>query len=76
MQYVEIQFFILKKSHKICNMILELFAYIDPGSGFGIAQILTALAGALFVYKAKVKEKIKSLTSKFNRKSKGAEDSE
>jgi hypothetical protein len=57
-------------------MILELFTYIDPGSGFGIAQILTALAGALFVYKAKIKEKIKALTSRFNRKTKSAEDSE
>jgi hypothetical protein len=57
-------------------MILEFFAYIDPGSGFGIAQVLTALAGALFVYKAKIKERIKSLASKFNRKNKGAKDSE
>jgi hypothetical protein len=46
-------------------MITQLLAYIDPGSGFGLAQILTALAGVFFVYKAKIKERIKSLASKF-----------
>ena len=57
-------------------MILELFAYIDSGSGFGIAQVLTALAGAFFIYKVKIKEKIKAIVSRINRKSKRAEGSE
>jgi hypothetical protein len=58
-------------------MILELFAYINPGgSGFGIAQVLTALAGAFFVYKAKIKEKMKAIASRISRKSKRAKDSE
>ena len=57
-------------------MILELFAYIDPGSDFGIAQVLTALAGAFFIYKAKIKEKIKAIASRINRKSKRAKSSE
>jgi hypothetical protein len=57
-------------------MILELFAYIDPGSGFGIAQVLTALAGAFFIYKANIKEKIKAIASRINRKSKRAKSSE
>ncbi len=57
-------------------MLVEILAYIDPGSGFGIAQVLTALAGVLFVYKTKIKARIKSLASKFNRKDKGAKDQE
>ncbi len=57
-------------------MITAMFAYIDPGSGFGIAQVLTALAGAFFVYKAKIKERIKSLVSRFNRRKYSAQDSE
>ena len=57
-------------------MILELFGYIDPGSGFGIAQVLTAMAGAFFLYKAKIKEKIKALGSRLNQKIKGEKGSE
>ena len=56
-------------------MITGMLAYIDPGSGFGIAQVLTALVGVFFVYKARIKERIKSFYSKFNRTKDSAKDS-
>ncbi len=74
--FFDFQIVVFEWFHNFYYMLVEIFAYIDPGSGFGIAQVLTALAGVFFVYKTKIKARIKSLASKFNRKDKGAKDPE
>ena len=53
---------------------LSFFLYIDPGSGFGIAQILTALVGAFFVYKVKFKQKFNDFVSRIKGKTKSETD--
>jgi hypothetical protein len=51
-------------------MYLAFFLYIDPGSGFGIAQILTALVGAYFVLKVKLKQKFNDFANRIKGKKK------
>jgi hypothetical protein len=42
--------------------------YIDPGSGIGIAQILTAVAGALIIFWARTKMFVTAIFGAVKRK--------
>ncbi len=45
--------------------MLQHLLYIDPGSGFGIAQILTAIGGAILIFWVRIKLYLKAFFSRF-----------